>query len=66
MVRPTDLAHFTVGLLASLLGLETPLTVLFVVYQLVEKEPSEEKLRDLLEYAAGLIVGRLVALFVFG
>jgi hypothetical protein len=59
----TDIAHFALGFLASMLNQEWLFTVIYITYQLVDLiggESPEELKGDIVEYALGLLAGLLV------
>lgn len=61
MLRLTDAFHFILGFLAGATELATPLTVLYAVYQAVERERWHEKRKDFLIFGIGLVSGYLVS-----
>ena len=62
MPRITDILHFVLGVLAGATELATPVTVLYAVYQAVERERWREKKKDFIVYGAGLVTGYLLRL----
>ena len=53
----SSIAHFIFGLIAALLRLDISATIVFVAYQVYEREKVEFKLGDYIEYALGLLIG---------
>jgi hypothetical protein len=56
----SDIAHFALGLLASLLNQEWLFTLIYITYQLVDyycEKNCKELKEDIVEYALGLLLG---------
>jgi len=65
-----DYIHLAYGIVCGLLSILLPvasliLTINYIVYQLVEREPITETYNDLIEFLTGFVVGLESALIFF-
>ncbi|MEM1724531.1 MAG: hypothetical protein QXW71_01965 [Thermoplasmata archaeon] len=61
----TDLTHFIYGFFTSFTlfihyVFVVVNTIIFLIYQILDEEPYDEKLKDIVEFAGGFILGQLV------
>ena len=56
--------HFAFGFLATILHIDVAAAIVFVAYETFEKERLAYKLGDYIEFAAGLITGRITAIIL--
>jgi hypothetical protein len=58
--------HLIVGFVSVLLRVEIPATLLYILYQYIDREREFEKKGDIVEYTVGLLLGALVRVFLGG
>lgn len=54
-----SLIHIAAGFGGVFLGISVPVTLVFTIYQYLEKEDLNNKLGDMVEYGIGLFLGAI-------
>jgi len=57
---PASIMHTALGFVAVLWHIEVATTLVYLLYQYIDRESASEKKGDLVEYSVGLILGALV------
>jgi hypothetical protein len=58
--------HLAFGVASVLLRIEIPATLLYILYQYIDREREFEKKGDIVEYTVGLLLGALVRAILSG
>jgi len=63
---PASLLHTALGFASAIWRVEIAVTMVYLLYQYIDRESTSEKKGDLVEYSVGLLLGALVRWLVWG